>query len=172
MFFQQTMEMIFSCYSGTFSALNILLSLSIHYTHIPVSWEILFLADSHSYTASFDKFDKFIFIFSLYPKGLRPMRADSHSYTASFDKFDKFIFIISKRSQTHEENTCRIILYTLSLNRKLHTCIIPCNTTLVWHVDKISSKYTHAYHAYIYNITVLNRFKEFIKPPSIQFLSR
>jgi len=25
-----------------------------------------------------------------------------------FDKFDKFIFIISKRSQTHEENTCRI----------------------------------------------------------------
>jgi len=35
----------------------------------------------------------------------------------SFDKFDKFIFIISKRSQTREENTCKmiiiIILYTL-----------------------------------------------------------
>jgi len=53
-----------------------------------------------------------------------------------FDKFDKFIFIISKRSQTNEENTCRIILYTLSLKNKLHTCIIPCNTTLVRHVDK------------------------------------
>ena len=45
--------------------------------------------------------------------------------------FDKFIFIISKRSQTHEENTCRIILYTLSLKKKLHTCIIPCNTVYV-----------------------------------------
>ena len=60
-----------------------------------------------------------------------------------FDKFDKFIFIISKRSQTHEENTCRILLYTLSLKKKLHTCIIPCNTTLVWHIDKISTKNTH-----------------------------
>ena len=58
-------------------------------------------------------------------------------------KFDKFIFIIFKRSQTHEENTCRIILYTLSLKKKLHTCIIPCNTTLVWHIDKISTKNTH-----------------------------
>ena len=59
------------------------------------------------------------------------------------DKFDKFIFIISKMSQTHEENTCRIVLYKLWLKKKLHTCIIPCNTTLVWHVDKISTKYTH-----------------------------
>ena len=82
---------------------------------------------------------------------------------------DKFVFIISKRSQTHEENTCRIILYTLWLKKILHTCIIPCNTTLVRHVDKISTKYTHTYHAYIYNITPLNRFKEFMK--SIQFLS-
>ena len=58
-------------------------------------------------------------------------------------KFDKFICIISKRSHTHEENTCILILYTLSLKKKLHTCIIPCNTTLVWHIDKISTKYTH-----------------------------
>ena len=29
------------------------------------------------------------------------------------------------------------------IEKKLHTCIIPCNTTLVWHVDKISTKYTH-----------------------------
>ena len=60
-----------------------------------------------------------------------------------YDKFDKFIFIISQRSHTHEENTCIIILYTLWLNKKLHTCIIPCNTTFVWHADKISTKYTH-----------------------------
>ena len=84
------------------------------------------------------------------------------------NQVDKFIFIISKRSQTHEENY--IIVYTLSLKKKLHTCMIPCNTTLVRHVDKISTKYTHNYHAYIYNITVLNRFKEFMKPPSIHFL--
>jgi len=86
-----------------------------------------------------------------------------------YDKFDKFIFIISIRSQTHEENICRIILYTLSLVFFLHTFIIPCNTTLVRHVDKVSTKYTHTYHAFIYNITVLNRFMEFMK--SIQFLS-
>ena len=61
----------------------------------------------------------------------------------TFALFDKCIFIISKRSQTHEENTCRIILYTLWLKMKLHTCIIPCNTTHVWHVDKISTKYTN-----------------------------
>jgi len=36
-----------------------------------------------------------------------------HGIIYKFDKFDKFIFIISKRSQTHEENTCIIILYTL-----------------------------------------------------------
>ena len=53
-------------------------------------------------------------LFSVYPKGHRPMR----------------------------KNTCSIILYTLSLKNKLHTCIIPCNTTLVWHVDYISTKYT------------------------------
>ena len=29
------------------------------------------------------------------------------------------------------------------LKKKLHTCILPCNTTLVWHVDKMSTKYTH-----------------------------
>jgi len=57
--------------------------------------------------------------------------------------FDNLIFIISKRLHTHEENACSIILYTLSLKRKLYTCIIPCNTTIVWHVDKISTNYTH-----------------------------
>ena len=69
-----------------------------------------------------DKFDKFwqvltglTSLFSLYPKGHIPMR----------------------------KNTCRIILYTLWLKKKLHTCIIPCNTTLVRHVDNISTKYTH-----------------------------
>ena len=92
----------------------------------------------------------------------------------TFDKIDKYayFFSISKRSQTHEENTCIIILYALSLKKKLHTYIKPCNTTLVRHVDKISTKYTHTYYAYIYNITVLNRFKEFMKPPYIQNLSR
>ena len=62
-------------------------------------------------------------------------------------KFDKFIFIISKRSQTHEENY--IILYTLSLKKKLHTCIIvvilPLYGTLIKLVPNTHTPIMHTF---------------------------
>ena len=46
-----------------------------------------------------------------------------------------FIWQVWQGHKPMWKNTCSIILYTLWLKTKLHTCIIPCNTTLVRHID-------------------------------------
>ena len=96
--------------------------MNIMYNSIENSCWVAILCDEHHVQQHWEfmlggyiSFDKLTSLFSLYPKGHRPMR------------------------KIHVE----ISLYTLSLKKKLHTCIIPCNTTLVWHIDKISTKYTN-----------------------------
>jgi len=59
----------------------------------------------------------------------------AREYRSRFDKFDKFFPLYPKGHRRMSKNTCSIILYTLSLKKKIHTCIIACNTTLVRHID-------------------------------------